>query len=568
MPTWTETAIERAHSFAHITAEPGAWRRAAATTTPMVVAIIAVTCVFGFRLGAIAVFGSLVSMWNTGHSLRSRIRRYAVVAPMFPATLALGVWVSPAPQVATVVEVVVVFVVVVGYHTFFHGPGPGPLHLFYACALGIFLGGSTNDGWAVVGVTALSTLLTALVSLTDLAFRGHRAERAAVAAAERLVDEFLRSSGWTGDGVRADDHAIALARRQATAAVDQAAAMLASATSPRRRPSRTHAELIDEIHTLHGYLGAGSLSYTGSASPAHIRTGPHPRPMGRPSALYRLRRTFGRNPIRHPLTVGLRCTIAGAVAGQLALCLAIEHAYWAVLSATIVLHGGLDRDTTLMRATHRVAGTLAGVAVITVVEQLHPAPWVQVVIIACAAWGMNLFLPRNYGLAAGFITIMTLQANVAMTNADATVVLIADRLAATAIGVVVAVLVLLISWHLLPDRTTDRQLIRTSRAAQKVLEHASAGTSFTVSGRKAHRDLRFEALATAEPATTGRGVRVHPDMVESVHRSAYTALATSWQRTPVAADIAWETTEIDAVIDRITAAAASRRTPLSSRRRH
>ncbi|MEV5009662.1 hypothetical protein AB0K74_41485 [Streptomyces sp. NPDC056159] len=94
----------------------------------MAAALLLITVFAGTHLGAMALFGSLISLWNTNQSLRSRLRRYAAVAPIFPASMALGVWVGPIPWLAISTEALVIFLMAVGYHVFIVGPGPGPIH--------------------------------------------------------------------------------------------------------------------------------------------------------------------------------------------------------------------------------------------------------------------------------------------------------------------------------------------------------------------------------------------------------------------------------------------------------
>ncbi|WP_172633096.1 FUSC family protein [Streptomyces sp. 6-11-2] len=536
----------------------------------MAASLLLITVFADTHPGAMALFGSLISLWNTNQSLRSRLRRYAAVAPIFPASMALGVWVGPIPWLAISTEALVIFLMAVGYHVFFVGPGPGPIHLFYACAVGTYLGGSTDIGWPIVAVTAVSTALTAVLSLSDLLVRGHHAERKAVAAARAAVHAFLHAAAEEGESRAHHEQRIRRLRTAATAAVDHAASVLGSARSPRARPGPVRHQLGQELHRLDGLLGAGALTRDCPGATAQVGSAPHPGPLGQPSARYLLRRTFGRDPVRLPVLVGLRCACAGLAAGTLALVLHVGHAYWAVLSATIVLHGGLDRNSTVLRAAHRLAGTVAGVLVVSAVEPLQPPAAVHISIIIVSVWGMNLFLPRNYALAASFITVMTLQANIAITSVDATPHLVGQRLLATLIGVAAALVVLVCTGRRMPRRTTQRLLIRTLRATTEVLDHAAAGTSFTEDGWKARRDLRFELLACADLlprlGADDRNLGQCQDLVDGVQQQAHAALAAGWHAEPDQLDTATRSEEIRSLLDRLPGQRTSAHTPTRGRR--
>ncbi|MFE7711401.1 FUSC family protein [Streptomyces sp. NPDC057486] len=441
------------------------------------------------------------------------------------------------------------------YHIFCVGPGPGPIHLFYACAVGTYLGGSTDTGWPIVAVTAVSTVLTAALSLSDLLVRGHHAEHKAVTAARAAVHAFLHAAAEKGESPWHHEQLIRQLRHTATAAVDHAASVLSSARPQRARLSRIRQQLGQELHTLDGLLGTGALAQDYPGAAAHVGNAPYPGPLGQPSARYLLRRTFGRDPVRLPVLVGLRCASAGLAAGSLAFALNVGHAYWAVLSATIVLHGDLDRSSTVLRAAHRLTGTLMGVLVVSAIEPLQPPAAVQIAVIIASVWGMNLFLPRNYALAATFITMMTLQANVAITSVDATPHLVEQRVLATLIGVAAALVVLVCTGRRMPHRTAKQQLTRTLRATTVVLDHAAAGRSFTEDGWKACRDLRFELLACASLlprlSADDRKLTHCQDAGQAVQRQAHAALAAGWHAEPDQLDTTAHREEIRSLLDRL-----------------
>lgn len=335
-----------------------AWRRGTATTAPMVVVIVLVEALLGPAAGAVAVFGALVSMWNPGGSLRQRLRRFAAVGPLFPASMALGAATGSAPLLAIAVQAVVILLVTTCYHRVMRGPGPGPLHLFYACSIGAYLGG-IGQGWSGVAVTAGATAATAALTLLGL-----------------LPERF--------PALRALLHA---------------------------RPERPASSAAEPLAVP-------------PSSPADAPPG------------------TDTSSLPSPLTVGLRCAAAGLLAGLLAELLGLPHSYWAVLSATIVLHGGLDSPATVRRARHRVTGTVGGVLLVGLLELAEPAAAVQLALVALAVWGMNVVMAWHYAAAATFITIMTLQANLLIAGDGGAAGMLGERLVATGLGVGTALLVL------------------------------------------------------------------------------------------------------------------------------
>lgn len=344
---------------------PGAhdWRTGTSMTVPMVAVIIVCVIGFGPAAGAIAVFGTLVSMWNPGGSLQRRLPRFAIVCPLFPASMAIGVLTSGWPWLALGAQVVLILVITTAYHHFMTGPGPGPLHLFYASCIGGYLG-TTGQGWGAVGITAFASCLTAAVTLLGLF--------GPVVAG--LVRNGLGRNG-------------------------------------RRRP-RAEAE---EGSGVPGDFVTAPAVIDEDASPV-----------------------FGPGAV----STGLRCSTAGMLAGAVALLLSFDHSYWAVLSATIVLHGGQDTPATVTRARHRVLGTLDGVAIVALLALTHPGPVVQLLVIVLAVWGMNVIMAWHYAVAAAFITVMTLQSNLLMLGEQATSELIIELLIATGVGVAAALIVL------------------------------------------------------------------------------------------------------------------------------
>ena len=94
-------------------------------------------------------------------------------------------------------------------------------------------------------------------------------------------------------------------------------------------------------------------------------------PLGRPRPWELLRDAL--TPGSPSLYVVTRAGIAVCISGFVASALGIEHAYWAMSAAVLVLHQGFDWVRTLQRGFERMVGTWVGLVLAAAVLTLHPA---------------------------------------------------------------------------------------------------------------------------------------------------------------------------------------------------
>lgn len=139
----------------------------------------------------------------------------------------------------------------------------------------------------------------------------------------------------------------------------------------------------------------------------------------------------------------LRYAVAIAAAGLVGLALGIDHANWAMASAAVplavvVVGERLDLGAVVHRATHRVAGTLAGLVVSAAVLLPGPSPQLLAVVVMVLLFPTELFLSRHYGLALGFFTPLIMIMTELAVPADPSGMLLA-RGVDTVIGVVAGV---------------------------------------------------------------------------------------------------------------------------------
>lgn len=131
--------------------------------------------------------------------------------------------------------------------------------------------------------------------------------------------------------------------------------------------------------------------------------------------------------------------IAVFVAGAIPIAAGLGHPYWAMVSAVAAL-GAADTAGHLVRAGHRVAGTLIGVAVAALLLAVNPGPLTLILFVVVLQMGAELFVMRNYGIAMIFVTpLALLMTQLAHPLDEAT--LFRDRALETILGAAVGIAV-------------------------------------------------------------------------------------------------------------------------------
>ena len=129
------------------------------------------------------------------------------------------------------------------------------------------------------------------------------------------------------------------------------------------------------------------------------------------------------------------------LAGGLALASGVGHPYWAVVSVVAVLPPPRAAHS-ISRAVHRIVGTVLWVALTGLVLLPGPSVWVLIAVIAIAQFGAEILIGKHCGAALLFVTPLAL--TVAHLAGPISVpVLLVDRVVETAVGGVVAVLIVL-----------------------------------------------------------------------------------------------------------------------------
>jgi hypothetical protein len=101
------------------------------------------------------------------------------------------------------------------------------------------------------------------------------------------------------------------------------------------------------------------------------------------------------------------CLLASLVAGLISVAAGFENPYWAMVSAVVPVVGSATA-TQLVRAGHRLLGTLAGVVVAAGLLALQPSTAWLIVEFGALQFAAELAVMRNYGLTLLFVTPMAL----------------------------------------------------------------------------------------------------------------------------------------------------------------
>jgi uncharacterized membrane protein YccC len=226
----------------------------------------------------------------------------------------------------------------------------------------------------------------------------------------------------------------------------------------------------------------------------------------------------------------------------------LEHAYWAVAAAVLMLHQGLDWTRTLQRSLERVAGTGAGLLVAAGVLSAHPAgPWLALTV-ALLQFAIETCVVRNYALAVVFITPMALTIGSGGGHIAHLGELLTARGVDTAIGCAVGLAV----HALTPRRASGAPLTAaidsTLAATGAVAAHLARGAVTTPAARAARRRLQMAAIALlraheaatgSSPGRRGTAERLWP-VVVATQRLAYRVLAACWALEQLDGDAARE----------------------------
>ncbi|MEJ2885143.1 FUSC family protein [Actinomycetospora aeridis] len=521
----------------------------------------------GWSVGAVsagltASIGAFTALYGSGRPYRYRAMELAAIALAFAAAVAIGALAESSILVSIVVVAVIAVVATVLCQAFDTGP-PGAYMFVLAGATGTAIPGASAEPWRLGLLVLAGGALAWLAHMAGALVGPRRPEKATVAAGAAAVSALL-------DAVGTDRYPDA--RDRAARAMHACWVVLVGQQSPRLRRDGTLERLRGLALDLHGLLAEGLRAHDEGRpvdpaavtrvraladAVAHPPAAPHPGgpanvPLGGPGVGRVVRDLLAAgSPWRAVLVrVGVAALVAGAI-GSLA---GLDHAYWAVAAAVLVLCQGFGWTGTLERAALRLLGTWIGLVLAAAVLALTPTGIALAATIAVLQGAIQLTMPRNYGLGVVVVTPTALTIGSAGHPADLGELLLA-RGVDTAVGVVIGVVVFLLVAPAASRPDPPALVAATLRDVARVVPHLADATTASPAAREARRDLNARVLALADAhhagdaAPVGRTVdtTVWWPALDAARGVAHRTLAACWavdaSRSPAHPATPWITDE-------------------------
>lgn len=492
--------------------------------------------------GLIATLGAFTARFGGDRPYANRGIELATVAVSLAGAVALGDWSAQMPWLGVVTVSLVAVAAVWLCNALAVGP-PGAYVFVVACAAGIGASAAHLAPWTIGALVLAGGAVAWLVQMAGALADFRRPERAAVAAAADAVAGYIEAANSPQERAARHRAASALHRswnvlvnyqplpapegsvlhrlRAANHAIHVVFTAAVTAVAHGATPDRESADMARK-------LGALELAPESVAARAADRI-----PLGAPPVVTVLRRAI--SPGSHVRHIMARIAIGVPLAGAAAMALGVDHAYWAMAAAVLVLHQGTDRNRTLRRGAERLLGTWVGLGLAGVILVLRPHDLWLVLLLALLNLVIELLVVRNYALATVFITTAALTISSGTHAVDVGHLLLArgtDTLIGCAIGV--AVYLVAARWQEF-TRLADA-IGRTLEAAAAVLPHIAAGDTAGLAARSARRDLQIAAIGLTEAdeamvASSPRNRAVAQQLLPAVAASeqlAYRTIAACW----------------------------------------
>jgi uncharacterized membrane protein YccC len=486
--------------------------------------------------GLIATIGGFTSLYGSGRPYLNRAMYLAAIAVSFAAVVTLGDWAAASAWSAVLVVTIIAMVAVLICNALSVGP-PGAYLPVLACAAGTGVAATHLSSWYLGALVLAGGAFSWLAHLSGALWRPRGPERSAVAAAAEAVAHYIETP-------------TSAARHRAAQLLHETWVTLVTFQPMHPRPDDTLYRLRTTNRRLHVLFaeamaaadGNRPLPSDGAALARRLAAVPTDiggsmaglTPLGRPSAATLLRRAV--TPESPALRMALRTAVAVAIAGIVAAGFNVDHAYWAMAAAVLMLHQGFDWQRTVQRGIERTLGTWVGLVLAGAILLIMPmGPWLALTI-GALQFAIEMLVVRNYTLAVIFIT----PAALTIASGGHRVHNVPDLLLArgidTVIGCAVALLVLWLTQRGRTASAPGASIAATLTAVAAVLPHLSAGTVTTPAARTDRRDLQLRAMAMLPAYDTAIGgtarLRVTAERlwpaIAATEQLAYRVLAACW----------------------------------------
>lgn len=252
--------------------------------------------------------------------------------------------------------------------------------------------------WASIG--ALSGWL---LGMSPALFDRHQPEREAVEKLEQAVSRHREAPGRAV----AERHAASAALTAAWEALDDAR-IIRGGHVINNRQSDLVARALAAQNEL-ASLNEGVTDVTGGTATENLSPADPNRvaiPHGRPTASYMIYRSI--HPYSHSTLAAKNVFLASALSGVISVLLGWGRPDWAIATVALVLQWGPDRVPGSIRGVHRMLGSLAGIALYSLIHALQPHAWVLLLVLVICQFYAEVFIVRNYALTVVFTTPLAL----------------------------------------------------------------------------------------------------------------------------------------------------------------
>ncbi|MGW1679456.1 FUSC family protein [Saccharopolyspora sp. NPDC002376] len=221
-----------------------------------------------------------------------------------------------------------------------------------------------------------------------------------------------------------------------------------------------------------------------------------------------------------------RMLIACLLAGLITIAVGLDHAYWAVVSASAVLQS-TNATATWHRTVQRMTGTLAGAVVAFAMFGFHPSPLAIMVLVVVCQLIAELFVQSNYALGLVFVTPLALGL-ASLSNPTTHNELIVERISTTVLGALIAAAVSLT----LINRQSNRRLNAALAECREAQQHLYEAEESTVDDARARLTRAVFTLRNAHAVADGEIWHRNPrtrEVLDTEHQ-AYELLAATVAR--------------------------------------
>ncbi|MFF4827639.1 FUSC family protein [Streptomyces sp. NPDC001312] len=494
--------------------------------------------------GLMATIGGFTALYGSALPYVYRAGRLALIAASLAFAVGMGMWAAAVVWVGVLVVALIAMVATLLCNALAVGP-PGAYMVALACAAGTAMHAGHLSPWHTGLLVLAGGGFAWLVHMSGALLWPRGPEKSAVAAAGDAVARFAEAVGTP----RQDT-----ARHWAALAMHESWAALVSYQPIRTTPDSTLSRLRRLNRELHlifadAMRAAARDVPMDPAVPDRARRlaaqAQHPSsagavaseeeiPLGGPGPLGLVRQAVMAGSGQ--LLVTLRVGAAALVAGMIGAALSLDHAYWALAAAVLMLHQGFDWFRTVQRGLERLVGTWVGLILALGVLTAHPTGLWLALTVVLLQFSIEMFVVRNYALAVIFITTVALTIVSGGQRVSGLGGLLLARGVDTAIGCAVAFAVLLVTMRVGAATRIPSAINRTLEAVGAVSDRLAESAVTTPGAWSARRDLQLQAIGVlqAYDASVNSSVVRRSDAelmwptVVATQRLAYRVLSACW----------------------------------------